>query len=94
MPNGSPLPKIIFANKYDKVEEFEVRGSLDKFMTQEHLDEFATQNDFLGAFRVSAKKGTNINEAIFQLIFEVLRQNSQSVIGGNNNLEREKSTTT
>ena len=33
LPNGQPLPKIILANKFDKVEEFEVRGSLDKFMT-------------------------------------------------------------
>ena len=45
-------------------------------MKQEFLDEFAKSNDFIGAFRTSAKNGTGVNEGIFELLLEVLKQSA------------------
>ena len=40
-------------------------------MTQEYLDQFAEENDFMGAMRASAKTGYNVNNAFSQLVRQI-----------------------
>ena len=51
---------ILVVNKFDLVENVP-EEELEEQMTQAFLDEFAENNGFIGAIRVSAKTGLNIN---------------------------------
>jgi len=75
LPDGAPLPMILLSNKYDKVQELEEQGKgLEPFMTQEYLDKFASDNNFLQGLRTSAKTGHNITTAFANLVREILRK--------------------
>ena len=58
---------ILVVNKFDLVEGVD-ENQLEEHMTQEFLDEFADQNGFVAAIRVSAKSGLNINQCFSQLV--------------------------
>ena len=60
LKNGEPIPMILVVNKFDLVENVG-EEDLDEHMTQEFLNEFAEQNNFIAAIRVSAKTGHNVN---------------------------------
>jgi Ras-related protein Rab-32 len=60
LKNGEPIPMILVVNKFDLVENI-AEEELEEQMTQEFLNEFADQNGFVGALRVSAKTGLNVN---------------------------------
>jgi len=51
---------ILVVNKFDLVENI-AEEELEEQMTQDFLNEFADQNGFVGALRVSAKTGLNVN---------------------------------
>eukprot|EP00483_Globobulimina_turgida_P007193 UN07207 len=53
LPNGNHIPAILFANKWDLIEQ---QPALRKFNDSE-LDEFCKENNFLGWFSTSAKTG-------------------------------------
>ena len=55
--------------------EYEQNGTaLDNFMTAEYLQKYAKENDFIDAYRTSAKTGYNIIDGFSLLIREVLQQ--------------------
>lgn len=55
---------ILVVNKYDMIEDIEQRGQdVEEHMTEEFLEEFAQEHDFIGVLRTSAKTGFNINNA-------------------------------
>ena len=60
LKNGEPIPMILVVNKFDLVDNIE-EEELEEQMTQEFLNDFADQNNFVGAIRVSAKTGVNIS---------------------------------
>lgn len=60
LKNGEPIPMILVVNKFDLVENI-AEEELEEQMTQDFLNEFADQNGFVGALRVSAKTGLNVN---------------------------------
>jgi small GTP-binding protein len=59
LKNGDPIPMILIVNKYDLVSDLG-EEKLEEQMTQAFLDEFAEQNGFVAALRVSAKTGHNV----------------------------------
>ncbi len=71
LKDGSQIPVILFVNKYDMVQDLE-EEDLSEHMKQQYLDEFANQNDFISAERVSAKTAHNVNDAFGKIVREVL----------------------
>eukprot|EP00347_Sterkiella_histriomuscorum_P001075 403373426 len=72
LKNGQPIPMILVVNKYDMIEDIEQRGQeLEEHMTEEFLQEFAQEHDFIGVLRTSAKTGLNINNAFSQLVRQI-----------------------
>lgn len=67
LADQSPIPMVLCANKYDM-------QSPDKVMTQQELDEFSEQNNFVGAYFTSAKNGMNAEEALTRLVTEVIKK--------------------
>jgi hypothetical protein len=84
---------ILLANKVDLIEKY---GERSKFMSEEFLDKFSVENQFLRSFRTSAKINTNVDEAFFCLIEEILKhsttteQNFNSFAKSNITLKRAK----
>lgn len=67
--NGDNIPVVLFANKWDLIEENE---SL-RCLTDEELDTFCEQNHFAGWFTTSAKSGLNIKKGMNFLITKVMK---------------------
>ena len=65
--NGELIPMVLVVNKFDLVEGVD-EDDLEEQMTQEFLDNFAEQNGFSAALRVSAKTGHNITQCFSQLV--------------------------
>lgn len=68
LKNGQKLPCILVANKYDLVEE---NDKLSQFNDNE-LDEFCSNNQFIGWFYISAKTGMNIKQSFNTLIKRII----------------------
>ncbi|XP_016968284.1 ras-related protein Rab-32 isoform X2 [Drosophila biarmipes] len=65
LPDGSPIPCILLANKCDQ----EKQG----IVTQpEKMDEYVRENGFAGWFETSAKENINIDEAARALVNKIL----------------------
>lgn len=65
LPDGSPIPCILLANKCDQ----EKQG----IVTQpERMDEYVRENGFAGWFETSAKENINIDEAARALVNKIL----------------------
>ena len=52
MNNGTKIPIVLVATKYDKVEEHE--DKLEDLMTEDGLKQFALDNGFITGARISA----------------------------------------
>lgn len=65
--DDSKLPGVLIENKIDLLPPRKQKNDLP-------LKEFAKENGFIGAFRASAKVGTNVNEAINYLIVEIIHR--------------------
>ncbi len=70
LKNGDPIPMILVVNKFDLVENV-AEEDLEEQMTQAFLDEFAENNGFIAAIRVSAKTGLNINQSFSKVVKEI-----------------------
>ena len=63
LPNGTPLPTILLANKADKKEK-----ELDKL----EIDAYVASLGFVGFHETSAKENTGIKDAVEGLISNIL----------------------
>ena len=68
--NGEPIPMILVVNKFDLVKDV-AEEDLEEQMTQGFLDEFAENNGFIAAIRVSAKTDLNINKCFSKVVKEI-----------------------
>jgi Ras-related protein Rab-32 len=59
LPNGSPLPVVLLANKCDLP---------DTRVDKEQLDAFCKEHGFTGWYETSAKNNVNIEEAVKGLV--------------------------
>ena len=85
--DGENIPMVLAVNKYDLVEQQELDGKqIDETMTQNYLDDFATGNGFVGAFRTSAKSGSNVTNAFSLLVREILKQKADQDAKGDDSL--------
>ncbi|CAD5229408.1 unnamed protein product [Bursaphelenchus okinawaensis] len=62
LDNGDPIPAILLANKSD----------LNNELSTAELHELAIQYGFSGAFKISAKTGDNVEEAMNFLIRQIV----------------------
>lgn len=65
MPDKSPLPMLLLANKYD------IREKAETPITESMLQEAASQGSFAGQYFTSAKHGHNVDQAFIQLLREI-----------------------
>ena len=74
--DGGKLPCVLVENKIDLLPEGEQSNDAK-------VKEFAGKNDFVGAFRASAKAGININESMEFLIKEIIKRMEAFASKGN-----------
>jgi len=67
--NGDNIPVVLFANKWDLVEENES----NRAVSDEELDNFCHDNHFVGWFTTSAKTGLNIKKGMNFIITKVMK---------------------
>ncbi|KAM4771649.1 ras-related protein Rab-32 [Rhinophrynus dorsalis] len=65
LPNGSPIPAILLANKCDQKKENSTHSPLQ-------MDNFCKENGFAAWFETSAKDNVNIDEAARCLVENIL----------------------
>ncbi|XP_029179839.1 ras-related protein Rab-38-like [Acropora muricata] len=65
LPNGSPVPVVLLANKCDQAKEGLVNNA-------SQMDEYCSDRGFLGWFETSAKEDINISEAAKYLVSKIL----------------------
>ncbi|XP_051160182.1 ras-related protein Rab-32 isoform X7 [Leptopilina boulardi] len=73
LPDGSPIPCVLLANKCDQQKEGMVN-------TPAKMDEYCKEKNFAGWFETSAKENINIEEAARFLVNKIL-QNDQIIKG-------------
>nr|XP_020754094.1 ras-related protein Rab-32 [Odocoileus virginianus texanus] len=64
LPNGSPIPAVLLANKCDQKK--------DSGQTPSQMDQFCKDHGFTGWFETSAKDNVNIDEAARFLVENIL----------------------
>ncbi|NP_001180823.1 ras-related protein Rab-32 [Macaca nemestrina] len=64
LPNGSPIPAVLLANKCDQ--------NKDSSQTPSQMDQFCKEHGFAGWFETSAKDNINIEEAARFLVEKIL----------------------
>lgn len=65
LPNGSPVPVVLLANKCDQAKEGLVNNA-------SQMDEYCSDKGFLGWFETSAKEDINISDAAQYLVTKIL----------------------
>lgn len=83
LPNGSPIPAVLLANKCDQKKE----GS----QSPSQMDQFCKDHGFTGWFETSAKDNINIDEATRFLVEKILA-NQQSFPREENDMDKIKLT--
>ncbi|CAB3997992.1 ras-related Rab-38-like [Paramuricea clavata] len=71
LPNGSPIPAVLLANKCDLVSE-------NLYSNTTQMNEFCAEKDFAGWFETSAKENIGIDEAATFLVKKII-ETEQSV---------------
>ncbi|XP_078382997.1 ras-related protein Rab-38-like [Oculina patagonica] len=65
LPNGSPIPVVLLANKCDQAKEGLVNNA-------SQMDEYCSDKGFISWFETSAKEDINISEAAKYLVSKIL----------------------
>ncbi|XP_027051399.1 ras-related protein Rab-38 [Pocillopora verrucosa] len=65
LPNGSPIPVVLLANKCDQAREGLVNNA-------SQMDEYCSDKGFINWFETSAKEDINISEAAKYLVQKIL----------------------
>lgn len=68
--NGDNIPVVLFANKWDLVDGD--GATMERCHTDQELDDFCRQNNFIGWFSTSAKTGLNIRKGMNFVINEIV----------------------
>merc|ERR1712154_548999 len=66
--NGDNIPVVLFANKWDLIEE----NPKKQQYSDKELDEFCHENSFIGWFSMSAKNGMNVKKGINDIISQIV----------------------
>ncbi|XP_041361822.1 ras-related protein Rab-32-like isoform X2 [Gigantopelta aegis] len=74
LPDGSPVPCVLLANKCDQAKEGLVNST-----TQ--MDDFCKEKGFIGWFETSAKENINIDEAARFLVTKILEKDKALKLG-------------
>merc|ERR1711879_956730 len=69
LPDGQSIPMVLFANKWDLVEDQEPS---EREITDEVLHKACLDNNFIGWFSTSAKTGLNIKKGMNFIISKVM----------------------
>lgn len=67
LPDGSPIPMVLCANKADLLTP-------GTGMTPEDLNRFSNQRQFVASYMTSSKAGANANEALVRLVEEIMKK--------------------
>ncbi|XP_006891739.1 PREDICTED: ras-related protein Rab-32 [Elephantulus edwardii] len=81
LPNGSPIPAVLLANKCDQKN--------DDGHSPSQMDQFCKEHGFSGWFETSAKDNINIDEAARFLVENILA-NHQSIPNEENDVDKIK----
>lgn len=82
LPDGSPIPAVMLANKCDQPKEGVVNNP-------SRMDDFCRERGFVGWFETSAKENINIDEAARFLVNKILINEKQGLML-NDSLDAEK----
>eukprot|EP00483_Globobulimina_turgida_P000876 UN00877 len=66
--NGDNIPVVLFANKWDLIEE----NPKKRQVSDTQLDEFCHENNFIGWFSTSAKSGMNVKKGMNFMISKII----------------------
>jgi len=69
--NGDNIPVVLFANKWDLVDENEQ----NRTVSDDELDDFCHENHYVGWFTTSAKTGLNVKKGMNFIITKVMKNN-------------------
>merc|ERR1712113_510786 len=88
--NGDNIPVVLFANKWDLIEE----NPKKRQVSDTQLDEFCHENNFIGWFSTSAKSGMNVKKGMNFMISKIIEnkkkldiRNPSDLRGGNDDNE-------
>ncbi|XP_050410431.1 ras-related protein Rab-32 [Patella vulgata] len=76
LPDGSPVPCVLLANKCDQAKEGLVNNTAQ-------MDEFCKEKGFIGWYETSAKENINIDEAARFLVTKILEKDKAMKLGDN-----------
>eukprot|EP01083_Nonionella_stella_P093302 261443_1 len=71
--NGDNIPVVLFANKWDLVDENEE----NRKVSDDELDDFCHENHYVGWFTTSAKTGLNVKKGMNFIITKVMKNNKK-----------------
>jgi len=69
--NGDNIPVVLFANKWDLVDE----NDRNRTVSDDELDEFCHEHHYVGWFTTSAKTGLNVKKGMNFIITKVMKNN-------------------
>eukprot|EP00485_Elphidium_margaritaceum_P019329 CAMPEP_0202721904 /NCGR_PEP_ID=MMETSP1385-20130828/152737_1 /ASSEMBLY_ACC=CAM_ASM_000861 /TAXON_ID=933848 /ORGANISM="Elphidium margaritaceum" /LENGTH=225 /DNA_ID=CAMNT_0049386323 /DNA_START=11 /DNA_END=688 /DNA_ORIENTATION=- len=72
--NGDTIPVVLFANKWDLIED----NPKKREVSDAQLDEFCHENNFIGWFSTSAKSGMNVKKGMNFMIAKII-ENKQTM---------------
>jgi len=81
--NGDNIPVVLFANKWDLIEE----NPKKRQVSDTQLDEFCHENNFIGWFSTSAKSGMNVKKGMNFMISKII-ENKKRFDSRNDNAHR------
>ncbi|KAK7092183.1 hypothetical protein V1264_009773 [Littorina saxatilis] len=74
LPDGSPVPCVLLANKCDQAKEGLVNNT-------SQMDDFCKEKGFIGWYETSAKENINIDEAARFLVTRILEKDRAMQLG-------------
>jgi len=85
--NGDNIPVVLFANKWDLIEENPKTRQVD----DGELDEFCHENNFIGWFSTSAKSGLNVKKGMNFMISKIIENKKNLDINKQSDLRHDNS---